>query len=186
MPVDKPFPDPDHFVDNRSLVGVLGPTLLNELPHLHTKSKFFGGLWLCRSLPTGDLDDRQFILRVPERNFPAEHLHSKHSERKDVGGLGYHHWFGTRFWWIGDLRGEPPRRPCDSWCRRNCEDWGRDDVTEAVIADPSSSSLGYYHIGLNRSHHRYGLGLGGRATHSFQTPVNNPERVKISKPFGDL
>ena len=186
MPVNKPFPDSDHFVGSRSLVRVLRPTLLNELPHLRTQPTFFGGVWFGRSLPTGDLDDHQFLLRVPEWNFPAEQFHSKHRERKDVGGLGYHHWFGARFWWIGDLRGEPPRRSCDSWCRRDCEDWVQDDVNEAVIADLSSSGLGYYHIGLNRSRHQYGLGLDRCATHSFQTPVNNPERVKILKPFGDL
>ena len=108
IPVDKPFPGADHFVDCRPLVRVRRPTLLDELPHLRTKSKLFGSLGFGRPLPTSDLDNDRLVPHIPERNLSAEHFHSQHREREDVGGLGCRGGARAGFGgWIDDLRSEP-------------------------------------------------------------------------------
>jgi hypothetical protein len=161
VPVDKPFPGPDHFVDGRPPAGVRRPTLLNEPPHLRGKSKLFGSLGFGRSPPVGHLNDDRPIGHIGERDLAGEHFHGKHCERENVTRLGRGHLFGSGFLGrLNDLRGEPPRGSCGSRCCSSCEGWVRSYGSEAVIADLGYSGCGYYDVGLNRFCHQYGLDLG--------------------------
>ena len=109
-PIDKPFPGSHHFVDSGSLLRVRGPTLLDEPPHLRSKSELVGVLWLIGSLPVGNLSGDRLVFHVPERYFSGEHLNRKHPEREDVSGFGCH--CGFRLGLIGrinHLRSKPSR-----------------------------------------------------------------------------
>ena len=133
------------------------------------------------------MNDDRLVLHIPKRNLSGEDFHSEHCEREDISGFGRRNGFGTGFFgWVDDFWSEPSRGSCDSRCCRNREDWVRDDGTEAIIAHLGRSGLGYHHVGLDKFRHQYGPGLRRRATHSFQIPVNNFERVEILKSFGNL
>lgn len=87
MPVDKPFPSSDHFIDSGPFLRVRGPTLLDEPPHLRSKPKLVSSLWLVGSPPIGDPSSDRLVFHVPKWDFPREYFNGKHREAKTSAGL---------------------------------------------------------------------------------------------------
>ena len=168
IPVHKSFPVPDYFVHGWPLAGVRTPTFLNELPHLGSKTKLFGGQRFDRPLSVEDLHDDQTIRHIGERNLPSEDFHSEHCECENICGFGCRCGFCARFAGrVDDLRGEPSWGPCNSRFCHNCEDRVRGDWTETIITNLGYPCARYHHIGLNGIPHEHSVHLERRTTHSL-------------------
>ena len=156
LPVDKPFPRPDYFIHRRPLAGIRRPAFLDQLPHLGGKTKSVGSRRFDRPFPVEDPNDDGTVRHIRERILAREDLHNKHRERKNISRFRRRFLFGAGFT-ANDFRSEPLRGSCNSTCCHSCEGRVRGDGSQAVITDLGSACLGYYHVGLNRFCHQFGV-----------------------------
>lgn len=137
---NKPLPLSHHHIHRRSLLGILLPAALEELPYLDSQADLPGVLRHLRSASRQDLEHDLLVLLPRKRDLSGENLNGQHRKGEYVGGFRLQHRYGVTFARrIHDFWGQPSGGPDGFRSRCDSETRAGIDRRQPVLSQASAA-----------------------------------------------